>query len=159
MHSDKEEFQVLDSLWRLEQSKDFVEKLVWLLITECKTTLVLSALYLNFMLHREKKSWRTSSLRTMRYQQRSIQTFRNGKLKDTQYLCKVIRESTVNLTPLLLMPIADSLPLIYMQELMWTVPVSMYGALGWRWTNGRIFAGYLLSIVSLLHTCLSLPVI
>ncbi|XP_071683625.1 uncharacterized protein [Lolium perenne] len=27
MHSDKKEFQVLDSLWRLEQSKDFVEKL------------------------------------------------------------------------------------------------------------------------------------
>ncbi|XP_051216780.1 uncharacterized protein [Lolium perenne] len=27
MHSDKKEFQVLDSLWRLEQSKEFVEKL------------------------------------------------------------------------------------------------------------------------------------
>ncbi|XP_071683854.1 uncharacterized protein [Lolium perenne] len=27
MHGDKKEFQVLDSLWRLEQSKDFVEKL------------------------------------------------------------------------------------------------------------------------------------
>jgi hypothetical protein len=42
-----------------------------------------------------------------------------------------------------------------MQELMWTLPVSMYGALGWRWTDGRIFAGYLWSVVSLLQTCLS----
>jgi hypothetical protein len=68
----------------------------------------------------------------MSYRERSIQTFRNGKLKAIQYQSKEIREYTVNLMPLLLMPIADSFPLIYMQELMWTLPVSMYGALGWR---------------------------
>ena len=61
-------------------------------------------------------------------------------------------ESTVNLTPLLLMRIADSLPVVYIQELMWTVCVGINGTLGRRCIDGRSFAGKH-EMIYFLHMC------